>query len=128
MPPLSPVVVSVTVGSGTVELVVVASVVVVAAVAVVVVGSVVVAVGAVVEGAVVGAVETLVDGAAVVWSPPPSAATTASAIASPSTVATRATIASFTPGLIPGLGGSPAGPEGGTSMRRVGSSCIAARV
>src|SRR4051794_14639415 len=55
--------------------------------------------------------------------------TTASAIPRPSTAATRSTISAFVPPLIPvdGRFGSPPGsPGGGTSIRRVGSSCTAA--
>jgi hypothetical protein len=61
--------------------------------------------------------------------------TTASAMPSPSTAATRSTISAFMPPLIPVDGGSPGGwpypppagsPGGGTSIRRVGSSCTAA--
>jgi predicted DCC family thiol-disulfide oxidoreductase YuxK len=106
------------------------AVVVVGSVAVVVVGAEVVVVGLVVVGVVVGLVVGSVVALAVVvvWSSPSSAATTASATPSPITAATRTAISAFIAPLMPLFGGSPYGgwpprSGGGTSIRRVGSSC-----
>jgi hypothetical protein len=95
---------------------------------VVVVGAVVLELVVVVGGAVVvELVEVVVE-----LSLPLSAATTASATPSPITAATRIPISAFMPPLMPPLGGSPPAygsrRGGGTSIRRVGSSCIGAAV
>jgi hypothetical protein len=118
-------------------------VVLVVAVVLVVVGAVVVVVEAVVVGLVlVAVVVELVVGSVVVEeledvvelvvvSSPLSAATTASATPRPITAATRRPINAFIPPLIPPRGGSPYGwprSGGGTSIRRVGSSCMARAV
>lgn len=82
----------------------------------------------VVEVGVLVALEVLMVDEEVVAVPPSSEETTARAIARPSTAATRTPIAIFSPLLMPDLGGSSPRRGGGTSMRRVGSSCIGARV
>ena len=107
---------------------------------VVVVGAVVVAVLVVVVLVVV-VVElcvwllVVVDGVVVVLElvagPSSLAPTTASATPRPMTAATRTTSVAFTAVLIPWRGGSPGpdpSPGGGTSMRRVGSSCTGGSV
>jgi hypothetical protein len=129
-PPLVPPLVSVVV---VVVVVVVGCVVVVVVVgAVVVVGVVVVGavVGTVVVGAVVGTVVAVGSGS----SPPSSEETIASATPSPTTEATKTTITALRPPLRPpgGSEGGVADPRpacgGGTSMRRVGSSCTKRKV
>jgi len=104
---------------------------------VVVVGTVVdeVVGGRVVDVVVEGVV--VVDEDVVVGVASPLSATTASATPRPMTAAIRTATSVFIGELIPDLGGSPWGgwppyppprSGGGTSMRLVGSSCIAARV
>ena len=97
---------------------------VVVGVVVLVVDEVVVLVG-VVDEVVLVVDEVVVLEVEVVESSSP-ALTTASATPRPITAATRTTITAFNPELMPWRGGSPPPRPslgGGTSMRRVGSSC-----
>jgi hypothetical protein len=131
VPPLSSVVVP-----GSVAVVVVEPVVDDSSVVVVVVVGVVVLVVlvlvAVVAGVVVVDVDAVVGGVVVVALDVVALSSSLSPIATratpnPTTAATRTAMRALTPVLIPWRGGSPDDPEGGgTSMRRVGSSCTRA--